>query len=455
MRKQFDIVIKGGAVVSFEEGRLMERHNVGIRGGVIKAVTAEEITGRNIINAAGKIVSPGFIDFHSHVDGKVYSAQRLALQGATMTIGGERNFDGNLIRKISEEGFLINHGFYISHSFTLRRAVGIKDPYRPATGKEIKDMIILAEQFFKNGSFGIHFGLEFVPGASEREMTELARLAKAYNRIVLIHLRKDGHETINSFREVINISQQTGASVHIQHLMYMAGFKGIMEKLLSMIREARSQGHDITADTGVYEAFPTCIGASILDRGWEKKYGEAVSAKNLVISSGIYAGQVCNEEYFQYLREEFPNTLVTVFVLDEPEIKRALKEPYVFVSTNAADGPHYEHIGHPETAGTFPRLIRRYVREEKTLSLLEAIGKITREPALRFNIRQRGEIKKENKADIVIFDYETIRDNARYVNRGDPNREPEGIEYVLVNGQIIVEKGKIYSEKKPGSVLNY
>jgi len=449
----YDLVIKNGSVVCFSPDRLLNNVNIGILNGVIHKIAPEVMIGKIVIDASGKIISPGFIDFHSHVDGNRFSAERVLLQGATTTIGGERSFDGKAIRKIYELGFLINQGFFISHSFTLRRAVGIKDPYHSADSQEISGMLTLAEKFFERGSFGIHFGLEFVPGTSEAEIIELARLAKQYDRIVTVHLRKDGQEALDSLDEIIAIADKTQASIHILHLMYMVGFQGVMESALKKIRDARMRGLDITADTGIYAAFPSFIGSSILDNDWEKHYGKDISEKNLMISSGINAGQFCDKESFERLREDFPNTLITAFVCDEPEIKRALKEDYVFVSTNAADGPHYENMGHPETAGTFPKLIHKYVREEGTIELLEAIKKITVYPAERFGIKQKGNLLEGYDADIVIFDNETIEDKADYVGKGNPNEPPAGIDYVIVNGVIVAQNGTITQNQNAGRMI--
>lgn len=446
-----DIVIKNSRVIRFDPDTIDEGCNVGISNGKIVTLSHVDISGDTVIDGGGKILSPGFIDFHSHVDGKEFSAEIMLRQGATTTIGGERRFDGKTIRNITNHGFLINHGFFVSHSFTIRQTAGIIDPYRKATKKEIDYMCMFAEQFLENGSFGIHFGLEFVPGTTTEEVIRLAEVSKKYDRTIVIHLRKDGTEGLESLDEVIEIAKKSGARVHILHLLYMVGYKGVMEAALKKIDEAREMGLDITADTGLYPAFPSCIGSSILDGDWENHYANRITEREIMISSGVYAGQFCDKDMFTFLRAEFPNTLVTVFACDEEVIEQALIKPYVYVSTNGADGPHYENIGHPETAGTFPRLISKYVKEKKLLSLTEAIKKITYYPAKRFDIRKKGIIEKGYDADIVLFDYDSFEDISNYVGYGNPNASPKGLSHVIINGNLVFDDGKIISPRNMGT----
>jgi N-acyl-D-amino-acid deacylase len=453
LAEAYDLVIENGDALLFGPDAIAKGVSIGVSGGKIAAISGGRLTGRRAVDASGRVVLPGFIDFHSHVDCKPFSAQCLARQGATTTIGGGRGFDGSAILNVKEQGFLINHGFFVSHSFTLRKAAGIDDPYRAATADEIRTMAALAEKFLESGTFGIHFGLEFVPGTSEGELLALAETARRHRRVIMIHMREDGAAALDSFGELFRVIRASGVSAHILHLAYMVGFTGVMGKALGLIDGARAGGCDVTADTGVYDAFPACLGSPILDSGWEKGYGQGVTTGNLLISSGIHAGEFCTDESFAYLRGEFPNTLVTAFVLDESEIAKALKRDYVFVSTNAADGPHWERVGHPETAGTYPKLLRKYVLDEKLLSLHEAVRKISAGPARRFGIAGKGEIREGWDADLVIADLGRVRDRADYVGRGDPNGRPDGIDYVIVNGVPIVENGELLPGMRPGRML--
>lgn len=454
----YDLVISGGTVISFNPTKILKKYNIGIKGGKICCITKKDIEGEQIINVTGKIVSPGFIDFHSHVAGKQYSAERVVCQGATTTIGGERNFNGKLMRSVAENGFLLNQGFYVSHSFTLRRAVGCNNIYNSASAGNIEDMKTLAANFFENGAFGIHFGLEYVPGTSRDELLQLARVAKKYKRPVLIHMRGDANQAIRHFDEVEEVVLGVGASVHLLHLAYMIGFKGVMDEGIERIRQMRELGGDITADTGLYAAYPNCIGSSILASNWIERYKEFdndFSEKRVLVSSGIHTGEFCTPESFAFIREYYPATLVTIFACDEEEITKVIAEPYVFISSNAADGPHYENIGHPETAGTFPKLICKYVREKKLLSLSEALYKITFGPAERFGIPNKGNIKKGMDADFVIFSFDEIQDCADYPGFGNPNAAPKGIDYVIINGDIVCEKNIFTGKRNSGIFLKH
>lgn len=449
--KVYDLVIRNGTIIDVVEERFVKA-NIGIMGEKISIITPERIEGKRNIDAKGKMVSPGFIDFHSHVDGKRYAAECLVRQGGTTTLGGERNLNGKIIMGIAEEGFIINHGFFVSQSFVLRDAVGIKSLYANANDTEIGAMAELAARFMEFGACGICFPLELIPGVSKKELIEISKVAKAYNKIVTIHIRKDGTEALDTFDEIFEMAVETGVKVHFLELMYMVGMAGTMPKALELIDRARKSGMDITADSGVYDAFTVCIGTGVFDDGWEKAYG-GKGKESLIVSSGIHVGEPCSETLFRELRKNSPSTLITAFVGDSDAVAMALKKDYMYVSTNATEGPFYPTSGAPEVAGTYPRLIGRYVREYNELTLMEAVKKITILPAERFDLKQIGSIEVGKNADIVIFDYDTIIDRADYVNIGSPDTPPIGIDYVLVNGHIVVEQGEIVSSKNYGKFI--
>ncbi|MDR0596678.1 MAG: amidohydrolase family protein, partial [Clostridiales Family XIII bacterium] len=405
----YDLVIRGGQVADVVN-ETFSAVNIGIDGDRIARITEAGIDGRAEIDAEGMVVSPGFIDFHSHVDGNMYSAECMARQGGTTTIGGERNLNSHVFRRIYQEGFLINQGYAISHSFVLRNAAGVA-PNEPATSQQVRAMANLAKQFLEQGAFGIAFGLELIPGTSYEELRGLSEVAAEYGRPILVHLRKDGLEALQCFDEILRVCEETGASAQILQLMYMVGINDAMENALGILDGARAKGLDITADTCLYDAFSVCIGTGVFDEGWEKEYGGA-SVTDLLISSGIHSGEYCDENLFRLLRREYPETLISAFVCNEDAILSALKKNYVYVSTNAADGPHYMNVGSPEISGTFPRLLGKYVRQENVLTLMEALRKITILPARRYGLTGTGSIEEGKAADIVVFDAESVIDHA-------------------------------------------
>ncbi|MFR6040737.1 MAG: amidohydrolase family protein [Dysosmobacter welbionis] len=285
----------------------------------------------------------------------------------------------------------------------------------------------------ESGACGICF-LELIPGVSSKELFEITKVAKAYHKPVTIHLRKDGREALETLDEIFELAAKTEASIHLLELMYMVGMAGTMPKALELIDQARRSGLDITADSGVYDAYTVCIERAFLIRAGR---GTGKSYQDLVISSGIHLGETCSEPLFRHLRENSPSTLITAFVGDSDAVAMALQKDYVYVSTNASDGPCYPMAGSPEMAGTYPRLIGRFVREQGELSLMEAIRKITILPALRFGLKDIGSLEMGKNADMVIFDYDTIMDG-RLCDAGKPRRGSGRDILVIVNGHVVV-----------------
>lgn len=456
MEEVFDLVVEGGQVVDFEgvlDCDAFPVKNLGIKEGKIKKISTNPLKGLAHIDATGKIVAPGFIDFDSHVCGNPYSGECLVKQGGTTTLGGLRHINGTVVKDIEENGFVINQGYFISHSFSLREAAGITNIYKSANKSQIQMMSDLAARFLEYGAFGIFFGLEFVPGTSLDEMIALSRVAKQYDKAAVFHIRKDGLEGVNYLEEIYHTGRQSGAKIHLVQLSNNIGVgETVMKKGLESIDAAIETGLDITADSGVYEAFSACLGTSIFDPGWEKGY-ENCSVTDLLITSGPYMGKYCTKELCQHLRKEYPETLVNAFVGNDNSISMPMKKNYVYISTNAADGPHYPGMGAPEVSGAFPRFIGRYVREKQVLGLRDALAKITVLPARRFGIPNKGELKEGKDGDLVIFEYEKIIDTAKYMGQGSPDTAPEGINYVIVNGEIIVTNGVLTGNRKAGKLV--
>ena len=447
----YDIVIKNGTLLDPASERITVA-NMAIEHGMIKKITREEIIGEEEIDATGKIVCPGFIDIHTHVDGNEACARSLVAMGVTTAYCGNCGMGVINLEKFFEQyekdGFIIHQLEQVGHT-TLRESAGITNRYAPANEMAIKAMVAKLEELLKLGANGISFGLEYVPGSSKEEIVALSKVVARYSKLISIHTREDGYNGLTSLKEAISLARITGASVQVSHLIYQFGF-GMSKEAIRLIDEARSEGLDITADSGMYSAFATAIGSAVFDEGCLKKWG--CGYHNIVAATGIYRGKRLTKEMFEHLRTSYPDVTAIGFVGREDEVFECLKRPYVMVSSDAGTMYHNGQPGHPQDTGTYPRFIRMMVREQKRLSLMDAIKRCTYLPAKRLGLKAKGSIKEGMDADIVIFDYSCITDTSTYPCYGDTFSKPEGVEYVIVAGELVVKESDIL-EKKPGKII--
>lgn len=450
----YDLVIKNGILADTEKAGLMTGH-LGIMGTRIEKITTAEIHGVKEIDAAGLIVSPGFIDIHGHIDGHIPCACLSVLQGVTTTVGGNCGIGPlklNEFFKAQEcNGCPINQAQLIGHSFSLREAVGATNPYVPATEKQIGKMYEILEQGFHDGAIGVSFGLEYAPGTSWEELLSLASLAQKYNKIVPIHTNMKEPGDLKSLREVIELGEKTGAHILISHFVYQYGC-GVMTEALKIVDDARRRGIKISVDSGMYTAFATFIGAAIFDEENICKFN--YKYEDILISSGIHRGKRLTYELYKEMRKNHSNETVICFTGVEEEIYEAMMKDYVVLSSDIGPAPSGRtNEGHPQNAGTFPRFFRKLVREQKRLSLIDAIIKCTLLPAEILELKSKGRLSVGADADIVIFDINTIRDNARFPDVGEPDAKPEGISYVIVNGKIVADHNELTRDEKTGRVI--
>jgi len=402
--------IINGSIPDFNSMKL-EIADIGIKDGKISEIAKQGgLKGayEKEIDARGMIVSPGFVDIHMHeevigetMDGDDYDiANRMLLMGATTCVGGNCGNNRQSVKEffgfIDKNGAPVNYLQFTGHNF-LRAKVGIDDRYRAATADEIEKMgKILREDILEQGAIGLSFGLEYSPGITLDEILSLTEYVKDLDILLSAHFRKDAKYAIESIKELIEISKKTGKAMQISHLGSCSAY-GMMKESLDLIKEARDEGLDITADCYPYDAFSTYIGSAVFDEGcfelWNKTY------QDILLTEEPYKGVYCNEELFNRVRKEHPQMLVVAFVMNEEEVVEAIKSPFVYV---ASDGLYRKGQGHPRGAGTFPRVLGKYVRDDKELSLVEAIKKMTIDPAKRLGLDEKGSIKESMDADIVI-----------------------------------------------------
>ena len=363
-------------------------------------------------NVRGKVICPGFIDPHMHMRGQV-SAESFVRQGVTTIMtgncGGSEADIGKFINNTNKKGWPCNVATYIG-SNTLRAAVGVPDIYSGATDAQIVEMCKLAEQAMKDGALGVSFGTEYEPGQRYEEIEALAKVAAKYHGHIASHVRlgvPDGPFTcVDSINEVIKAAKVAGCPLQVSHIASMAA--NIMPASLQAIADGRADGVDVTADCYPYTAWSSGIKTALFDAGWQELY--KITYSDIEVVSGPYAG--CDEALFNLLRSLPENTSVAVHAIPYRDVVMAYQNPYVMVGSDGGiswDSSIKNYVGHPRGAGSFPRVLGRFVREEGILSLEQALYKMTVMPAWRLQLAKKGMLKPGFDADLVVFNPEKMR----------------------------------------------
>ncbi len=451
---EYDYVIVQGTVID-PKSETRTIANVGIKDGKIAVVTRAELKGKERIDATGKIVSPGFVDPHSHADGQLFSAQVMANMGVTSIIIGSCGVGPYPTQKfltgLYDEGYPINCGALVPESWKLRELAGMRSPYDIATDEQIQRMADWVEQDLAEGAVGVSFGLEYAPKTTWKELIAIAKVAARYDKPVPIHSRAGGWSGLAATREIIKLQEETGARVLISHHVYQCG-QGMLAESLPIIEKARRQGYQIAVDSGAYGDFACPVGSEVFCEGWQQIYD--CGYDSILAGSGIYAGQRLTEQTFEDLRRTDPDATVTAFVGKPHEVVLTLQQPYVMISTDGGFPNLAPGIGHPQTAGTYPKILAEIVREQDALSMMEFVKKASWMPAQFFGLKNKGWIGEGADADIVIFDPKTVKDNAAFPGLGDPMAPPDGIEYVLVNGIPVIHDGALEEDARPGKMIS-
>jgi N-acyl-D-aspartate/D-glutamate deacylase len=447
----FDLVILNGRVID-PESRSDAIRNLGISNGTIKAVTTRNLSGRTVIDARGLVVSPGFIDLHQHgQDDENYRFK--AMDGVTTALElevGTGDIDAWYAQR--ERKSLINFGVSAGH--LAARMAAMHEPVtflptgeaarRAATDSEIDDMKRRLEDGLKRGAVAVGFGIQYTPNASRWEILEMFRVAARYGASCHVHMRhagvKEPGSSIQALEEVISAAAISGAPLHVVHIQSTGG--PATPKLLQMIGEAKSRKLDVTTECYPYIAGMTDIKSAIFDEGWQEVFN--IDYKDLQWAA---TGERLTKETFEKYRKT--GGMVAVFSMTEEVVATAINSPLTMI---ASDGILENGKGHPRTAGTYSRVLGSYVRDKGTLTLMDALTKMTLMPAQRLErrvpaMKNKGRIRVGADADLTIFDPATIRDKATFQ---EPAKYAEGIKFVLVNGVPVVKDGKLQSSVHPG-----
>lgn len=459
-----DIVYLGARTIDPQSG-LDAIRNIAVDGGHITAVTDKPLQGRRTIDAHGLIAAPGFIDLHSHATNQEtagYQAKDGVTTRLELEIGAYPVRDWYAKREGQE---LLNYGTSAGHTparYYLQKGGGaaglaalanadaiyggdeISQPIPAAVYPQLPQLL---EQGLHDGAIGIGSGTQYAPGITHKEMLDVTRVAGKMKTCVFTHVRfgslVDPGSTLESIQENIANAAITGACIHIVHINSMAMSDAPL--MVQLMRDARTHGIDITTETYPWDGSVDEIRSVIFDPGWEKRWG--VKVGDLQSRS---TGKRLTQADFDALRTGTGEDGVIMHMNSEATIIALLRDPLVAVASDGlnVEGPN----GHPRSAGTFARVLGHYVREVHAIDWSEAIRKMALLPAQRLeafvpSMRHKGRLQEGADADIVLFDPATVGAQATY---GAADRYSEGFRYVMVNGVLVVDGGKLITEVHPG-----
>jgi N-acyl-D-amino-acid deacylase len=438
------LLIENGLVIDPANG-LHETKNVLVEDGKIAQVTDQSPAADRVIDAQGLVVAPGFIDIHMHEDPVKNGRLDLCIfrcmlsMGVTTAVGGNCGTNvcdpADYLDICDRRGAPVNVAMLAGHGW-FRKMAGATDRYQAATPIQIVRMRSGINRSLERGCAGLSYGIRYTPGMDQRELYETAKLCVPFDAPIAAHIRDDAAYVFDAARELLEAGKAFGLPVELSHIGSMAGF-GQMKEFLALVDEYRAGGLRVTCDCYPYDAYSTGIGETTYDDGWMERYGCDYSA--IELCEGKYKGQRCTEAIFQELRRDFPECLTVCHVMDMADLSQAFTHPGVML---ASDGTLNNGQGHPRAAGAFPRFWADFVRTG-TVSMDDAIYRMSTEAAQTLGFSSKGHLSPGADGDVVIFDPDTFRDQATFAQ---PILPPVGVEYVLVNGQVALEKGQIQAE---------
>ena len=444
----YDLVIQNGRVINPETNLDKAGLNIGIRNARIVALSEEPLAAEQTIDAAGLVVAPGFIDLLSYDPTRIGVWNKLA-DGITANIGmhGAADDAAQWFAFFEKQNLPLHYGG--SFFYTKARLRFGLSRYQAASPQQIAALYQLGATALQNGCLGVSLSLEYVPGISAAECLSMMRLARRYNVAVYYHLRYSDMEkpgtNFDALAEVVQYARETGAAVHIDHINSTGGTYS-MKASLAYLEKARHAGLDITACIYPYNFWATYLNSARFDPGWQERFH--ITYHDLQL--GGSQERLTAESFSRYRRQ---GKLVDAFAIPEEDIREALRCPWVIMGSDAILEPGYNN--HPRASGMCARLIGHYVREEKVLTLMEALAKLTILPARRLEsacpaMKRKGRIAVGADADLVVFDFNKIIDRATSEH---PEYLSEGIEYVLVDGEIVKDPRGFREDVRNGKPL--
>lgn len=488
--QQYDVLILNGKIID-GTGNSWFYGDVAVKDGKIISVgRLSNATANKILDAKGLIVAPGFIDVHAHIENGVFerpTADNYIYDGVTTVItgncGGSADNLKIFFRRLDSMKTSINIASLVGHNTVRGLAMGLDN--RLATPDEQKKMEALVAQAMKDGAVGLSTGLIYLPGmySNTEEVIGLAKTAAQYNGIYASHIRNEENGVVDAINEAINIGKAANIPVEISHFKVSGPANwGRSKETLPLVEAARKEGYDVTIDQYPYSASSTNLGIRLPD--WALSGGSDSLKKRIadpVLHKQMIKEMLETQKKYKYKNysyayvamhaadttlngkniseinilkgrkskpKEEAETILDMMIaggaqmvyhsMNEEDVRYFIKYPFNMIG---ADGgvSNGKGMPHPRTYGTNARVLGKYVREERLISLEEAIRRMTSLAAQKFQLKDRGLLKEGYAADIVVFDEGTVLDKATFEN---PHQFSVGFKYVLVNGQLVIDEGK-------------
>ena len=445
----YDLVILGGRVLDPETG-LDAVLNIGIEGKRITAITDEPLTGETIISAYGKVVSPGFIDLHSHAFTPL--SQRYQVHDGVTTVleleGGRFPID-SLLHGLPG-GTVPNIGASAGYISIRIAKFGIKDfRTRVATPAERAELMAMLNHALDQGGLGVGLALDYISEAvNDEELAAIFEIAGERDVPVFVHLRRGINGDPEGLYQVLELAKRFGASLHVCHITHNA-MRNI-ELFLAEIRQARADGVDVTAELLPYPAGSTGIASAVFFRDWQTIFDIGPEDVQWSETGEFFTSLEMFEDY----QKRYPNGVITHHYVDEAWNERAFVEPGMIIVSDMIAMHDISKKVAPHN-GAFSRTLGRYGREKGLLPLMDVISKMTLLPAKRLEgfapiFARKGRLQVGMDADITVFDWNTVLDRSNYE---DPYQPSAGIEHVIVNGTPVISDGSFVENTFVGEML--
>ncbi|MBI4906918.1 MAG: D-aminoacylase [Acidobacteria bacterium] len=499
----FDTLIRNARIID-GTGNPWFRADIGIRSGKITAVG--DLSGKNadrVIDAVGRVVTPGFIDVHTHIEGfqaRVPRGDNYLLDGVTTAVTG--NCGGSALplatwfETLEKTGIGLNVASLAGHNSVRSQVMGTAN--RLATPEEIAKMEALVDQAMRDGAVGFSTGLIYIPGtySNSDEVVALAKVAGRYNGVYASHMRDEGEKVLDAINEAVRAGREGGARVQLSHFKIdNRNLWGASTKSLALVEKYRQEGVDVVVDQYPYNRSSTNLGITLpswaLADGRDavrerlnspetrKRIADEMTAKLKELGQPDYSyatvatfrpdpsyeGKTISEINVLKGRDKtIANEIETILEITaaggaqmvyhsmgDEDVDRIMRYPNTAIASDGGVREFGQGMPHPRSYGTNARVLAEYVRNRKVLTLEDAIRRMTSLPARTFAFRDRGQVREGFAADLLIFDPAKVEDKATFQQ---PHAYTEGFDWVLVNGVVMVEDGKL-TEAHGGQVLRH